>query len=179
MKWYERLNEYFPEHEMKDPRQLSDLIENQDLYHKEETEDYIVLYAEFPTFLFIDYLLVNPQARGKGTGSKVIDRFKEKGKTIILEVEPADLEEKDSQKRILFYRKNGFLQADHIQYRREDENGEIRELNIFYWSPEDLPQKEIMDKMAKACEEIHNFRSGKYYGRKVADPEEVLRLKKQ
>jgi hypothetical protein len=55
MEWYERLNEYFPEHEMKDPRQMHALIEDKEVYHKEETDDYIMLYAEFPAFIFIDW----------------------------------------------------------------------------------------------------------------------------
>ena len=41
MNWYNRLNEYFPEEEMKAYGQLRDLIHDQDMYHKEETEDYL------------------------------------------------------------------------------------------------------------------------------------------
>lgn len=178
MEWYERLNEYFPEHEMKDPGQLQELIEDKDVYHKEETEDYVVMYAEFPSFIFIDYLLVDPRTRGKGVGTQVINRFKQKGKPIILEVEPVDQEDKDTQKRVKFYERNGFVRADRIHYRREDDSGETYETNIYYWSPEELPQKDILEKMAKACREIHNFRSSKYYGRLVADPDKVLKLKK-
>jgi hypothetical protein len=48
MEWFERLNEYFPEHEMKDPRHIQ---ADKDVYHKEETDEYIMLYAEFPTFI--------------------------------------------------------------------------------------------------------------------------------
>ncbi|MCC0567332.1 GNAT family N-acetyltransferase [Brevibacillus borstelensis] len=178
MEWYERLSEYFPEQEMKDPRQLQALIENKDVYHKEETEDYLLLYAEFPTFLFIDYLLINPETRGKGIGTKLLNRLKEKGKTIILEVEPIDREDEDTWKRVNFYRKNGFVKADRIQYRREDDSGETYEMKIYYWSPDqDEPQEVILEKMAKACQEIHNFRAKRYYGRDVADPDEVLDLK--
>lgn len=178
MEWYERLNEYFPEHEMKDPRQMQALIEEKDVYHKEETDDYIMLYAEFPTFIFIDYLLINPETRGKGIGTKVLNKLKQKGKAILLEVEPIDREDEDTLKRVNFYRKNGFVKADRIVYQREDESGEPYEMKIYYWSPEeDLPQEVILEKMAKACQEIHNFRSKRYYGRVVADPDEVLRLK--
>ncbi|WP_175577999.1 hypothetical protein [Brevibacillus massiliensis] len=50
-------------------------------------------------------------------------------------------------------------------------------MSIYYWSPEeDLPQEAVLKKMAKACEEIHNFRSKRYYGRIDADPDEVLEL---
>lgn len=178
MEWYERLNEYFPEHEMKDPRQLQALIKDKEVYHKEETKEYLLLYAEFPTFIFIDYLLINPQIRGKGIGTKVLNLLKQKGKDIILEVEPIDQNDEDTVRRSNFYRKNGFVKADRIQYQREDHSGEPYEMKIYFWSAtENLPQEVVLEKMAKACEEIHNFRSEKYYGRLVADPDDVLRLK--
>ncbi|MFM1655765.1 GNAT family N-acetyltransferase [Brevibacillus sp. B_LB10_24] len=177
MEWFERLNEYFPEHEMKDPRQIQALLDDKDVYHKEETDEYIMLYAEFPTFIFIDYLLINPETRGQGIGTKVLNRMKQKGKAILLEVEPIDREDEDTVKRVNFYRKNGFKKADRIQYRREGDSGETYEMKIYYWSPDaDLPQESVLEKMAKACEEIHNFRSKRYYGRVVADPDEVLEL---
>lgn len=178
MDWYERLQDYFPEHEMKDLGQFQALIEDKDVYHKEETEDYLLLYAEFPTFLFIDYLLIHPDTRGKGIGTKVMEKLKKKGKTILLEVEPVDQEDEDTVRRVRFYMKNGFKKADRILYRREDENGDPYEMIVYYWSPEtDVPQEEILDKMAKACEEIHNFRAKRYYGREVANPDEVLHWK--
>lgn len=179
MDWYERLNEYFPEQEMKDAGQLQALIEDKDVYHKEETEDYLLLYAEFPTFIFIDYLLVKPETRGKGTGTKVLNRLKERGKAIILEVEPVDHDDVDTVKRANFYKKNGFKKADRILYQREDETGNTYEMKIWYWTPEvDLSQEQVLQKMAKACEEIHNFRAKRFYGRVPADPDEVLQLKK-
>lgn len=177
MDWYNRLNGYFPEHEMKDKGQMSDLIQEKDVYHKKETENFIVLYAEFEDFIFIDYLLVNPKTRGKGIGGKVLDWFKEKDKPIILEVEPVDQTDEDTEKRLLFYYKNGFKKADQIKYERENEEGESYRMNILYWSPERINQTDIMEFMAKACQEIHNFRAKKYYGRLVADPDEVLNWK--
>jgi GNAT superfamily N-acetyltransferase len=111
MEWYEKLNEYFPEHEMKNPQQLQELIEKTDIYHKDETDDYILLYAEFPAFVFIDYLLVTSNVRGKGIGTKVLDSLKEKGKLILLEAEPQAPGNPDSQRRLAFYSRNGFLTA--------------------------------------------------------------------
>ncbi|MED1792742.1 GNAT family N-acetyltransferase [Brevibacillus nitrificans] len=177
MQWYERLNEYFPEHEMKDPGQFRALIEDKDVYHKEETEDYLLLYAEFEDFLFIDYLLIHPNTRGKGIGTKVLNKLKEKGKTILLEVEPVDEQDEDTVRRARFYDKNGFVEADRIKYEREDQNGEPYEMIVYYWSPDGVPQKEILENMAKACREIHNFRSHRFYGREVANPDEVLTWK--
>ncbi|MCI3922692.1 GNAT family N-acetyltransferase [Paenibacillus sp. TRM 82003] len=177
MDWYDKLTDYFPEHEMKNPQQLQDLIEEKDVYHLAETEDYIVLYAEFPQFVFIDYLLVTSTERGKGVGGRVLDRLKAKGKMILLEAEPKDPENEDTRRRLAFYYKNGFRKADQIEYIREDERGNEFKMHILYWAPTDRPQETVMAKMEKACEEIHNFRSKKYYGRLLADPEKVLNWK--
>ncbi|WP_025025701.1 GNAT family N-acetyltransferase [Caldalkalibacillus mannanilyticus] len=177
MDWYERLHEYFPEHEMKDPSQLKALLDDKDIYHKEETEDYLVLYAEFPRFIFIDYFLVADRARGKGIGSKVLNQFKQKKKMILLEAEPIDPEDADTEKRLAFYYKNGFHKATRIEYIREDEHGKPYSMNVLYWAPAPESEEVIMNKMVKACQEIHNFRSKKYYGRLLADPDKVLHLK--
>ncbi|XEC95133.1 GNAT family N-acetyltransferase [Paenibacillus tarimensis] len=177
MQWYEKLNDYFPEHEMKNRGQLKALLETYPYYHKEETSEYIVLYAEFPTFIFIDYLLVTSRERGKGIGSKVLDRFKQKEKMILLEAEPVDASDEDTGKRMKFYLKNGFKKADRIRYTREDAQGETFEMNILYWPPFEEDQTVIMEKMRKACSEIHNFHSQRYYGRTLADPDESLEWK--
>lgn len=177
MEWYEKLNDYFPEHEMKDQNQLQDLIEEKDAYHLDETDNYVILYAEFPTFIFIDYLLVTSQSRGQGIGTKVLDRMKRKGKIILLEAEPKDQENEDTRKRLAFYYKNGFQKADQIRYVREDDQGLPYPMHILYWSPTAMSQEIIMSKMEKACEEIHNFRAKKYYGRLLADPDKVLSWK--
>jgi GNAT superfamily N-acetyltransferase len=174
MNWYDKLNDYFPKQEMKTEEHLKDLIEDQDVYHKEETKDYIVLYAEFPEFIFIDYILVTSSCRGKGTGSSILNRFKAKEKMILLEVEPPDIEDVDTEKRLAFYMKNGFREANHIEYKREDVDGESFYMDILYWPAKVIDQKIIMKRMAQACRMIHNYRSHFYYGREIANPEEVL-----
>jgi GNAT superfamily N-acetyltransferase len=177
MDWYEKLNDYFPDHEMKDPNQLKDLIEEKDVYRIDETDDYIILFAEFSTFIFIDYLLVISRSRGKGIGTKVLDRLKEKGKMILLEAEPKDPDNENTRRRLAFYYKNGFKKADQIRYVREDDEGCSYPMHILYWSPTEMPQDIIMANMEKSCEEIHNFRAKKYYGRLLADPDKVLSWK--
>ncbi|MCU6710564.1 GNAT family N-acetyltransferase [Paenibacillus sp. J5C_2022] len=177
MDWFEKLNDYFPDHELKDPDQLQSLLQSSPYYHKEETEEYLILYAEFSTFIFIDYLLVTGKKRGAGIGSKLLERFKKKGKMIILEAEPVDADDPATAKRMNFYKKNGFQKADRIRYTREDDSGEEFQMNILYWPAEDTDQEMIMDKMRKACREIHNFHAHRFYGRKLADPDEALEWK--
>lgn len=177
--WYGKLNEYFPEHEMKHKDQLEALIKHKDDYTKEETDDYVILYAEFPEFLFIDYLLVTSNQRGKGTGSKVLDSLKQKDKLIILEAEPIDEEDPDTRRRQRFYMKNGFTIADNIEYTRTDDEGKTFQLHVLYWAPERESQQHIYEKMRKACQEVHNFRSKRYYGKPLADPDETLEYKRK
>lgn len=176
--WYEKLNSYFPDHEMKDRRQLSALLENSEYYKKESTDEYVLLYAEFPDFIFMDYLWVNPESRGQGIGGKIISRMKEKEKLIILEAEPKDINESDTVKRLRFYDKHGFCHADRIEYVREDEEGSLYEMNILYWAPEGCHQKVVLPKMRKAFEEVHAFEAEKYYDHDIGDPEDVLEWKK-
>lgn len=177
--WYVKLNDYFPEHEMKHEDQLKDLIEDKDVYHKIETDQYVLLYAEFPEFIFIDYVLVLEEARGQGIGTHVLEQLKQKNKLILLEAEPADSSNIDTEKRIQFYTRNGFRLTQKIQYVREDDDGDPYEMKILYWSPQPENEKNIFAKMEKACKEIHNYRSQYYYGRTLADPEEVLNWDKQ
>ncbi|SDX23632.1 Acetyltransferase (GNAT) domain-containing protein [Marininema mesophilum] len=177
MDFYTRLKNYFPEEELKKYAHLRDLLNNQDTYYKAENEDYLLLYSEFDTFIFVDYLLVSGKTRGKGVGTQVLDKLKDTGKAIILEVEPPTSSVPDSEKRIRFYEKNGFQLADQIHYNLETEDGEALELDIYYWSPTPLTQEEVMEKMATACDEVHNFRSMLHYGKIRANPEEVLELK--
>jgi GNAT superfamily N-acetyltransferase len=172
--WYEKLAEYFPEHELKDKDHMRDLLDHHQAYRKWETDDFLVTYAEFPNFIFIDYFLVNPNTRGKGVGSKVLNAFKRRGKTIILEVEPPDTEGEDAERRIRFYEKNGFRKAEHIEYTRSDEDGTPYTMDVYYWAPNEVDEQTVLHKMATVCREIHNFRAFKHYGRLVADPEDVL-----
>lgn len=174
MHWYDRLADYFPEHEMKHKGQMEALLSHHEAYRKYETPDYLVTYAEFRDFIFIDYLLVYPSTRGKGIGSAALNLFKKRGKTIILEVELPDDDDHDTLRRIQFYEKNGFQKADHIEYTRADEDGTLYTMDVYYWSPESVSEQAILKQIALVCREIHNFRTLKYYGRVVANPEQVL-----
>ncbi|MGO4106591.1 GNAT family N-acetyltransferase [Paenibacillus sp. YAF4_2] len=178
MQWYEKLHDYFPEHEMKDPHQLVDLLEEKDdVYHIKETDNYIILYAEFTNFIFIDYLLVTPHSRSRGIGTKVLSTLKQKGKMILLEAEPDDPDYEDTRKRLAFYKKNGFKKAERIRYAPEDLEGHEYPMHVMYWSPVELEEEIIMGRMEKACKEIHNFKSKQYYGKILVDPDTALKLK--
>lgn len=109
MDWYQKLSEYFPIEEMKSREHMERLLrEKGDIYHKDEGKYHVLMYAEFPTFVFIDYIWVSPKSRGKGIGNQLMEKLKTKNKPIILEVEPIDYDDSDTEKRLRFYKKEEF-----------------------------------------------------------------------
>ncbi len=115
MNWYEKLNQYFPVEEMKSKEHMELLLQDKgDIYHKDEGKYHVLMYVELSDFVFIDYLFVSKDARGQGLGHKLIEKLKAKGKPIILEVEPVDYEDTDTEKRLRFYTREGFEHASSI-----------------------------------------------------------------
>ncbi|WP_096199054.1 GNAT family N-acetyltransferase [Bacillus sp. FJAT-45350] len=176
MNWYEKLNQYFPIEEMKSKEHIELLLaEKSDIYFKDEGPNHVMMYIEMNDFVFIDYLFVSSAARGQGLGKKLIDQLKQKGKPIILEVEPVDYEDTDTEKRQKFYSREGFKHAESIGYRRRSlATNEINELEILYWSPTDESEESIFEKMKHTYETIHTYKDKELYGQSYSDVDEVL-----
>ncbi|QQE80371.1 GNAT family N-acetyltransferase [Alicyclobacillus sp. SO9] len=177
--YFKRLNDYFPEQELKHPEQLEDLVKHASVYKKLEDEQFLILYAEFPNFLFVDYLLVSSKIRGKGIGTKVMKRLQSQGKPIVLEVEPEDPAEPDSIKRRKFYSRHGFHEANGVIYRRKDPKGNPFDMDILLWTPDgktEADDESAYEMMTQVCEHVHNFHAKEYYGKMPADPNKVLSL---
>ena len=94
----------------------------------------------FPKFLFIEHLAVDPSCRGKGMGSKIMKDFiNNSKKPIVLEIEiPND---EISIKRKNFYEKLGFKLNNHEYYqlplRKEDKP---MKLNLMSY-PNEIPDE--------------------------------------
>ena len=175
--FYTRLRDYFPVSEMKDLRQMEWLIREEPVYDKLENSDYLVLYADFEEFLFIDYLLVNRDQRGTGIGARVVQRMKRSGKPILLEVEPESKTNLDTGRRIRFYNKHGFRKVPGVRYVRQDEGGKPLRMNVMYWSPtQKISDDRVLRMMKTVCHRVHNFRAKEIYGRLPAEPDKVLSL---
>src|SRR5699024_2522727 len=90
MNWYEKLNKYFPVEEMKSRKHMELLLQEKgDVYYKDESDKHVLMYAEFDTFIFIDYLWVSAETRGQGTGHQLIEKLKKKNKPIIWKLNPS------------------------------------------------------------------------------------------
>lgn len=178
MNWYEKLNQYFPIEEMKSKAHMEALLkEKGDIYHKDEGKNHVLMYAELDEFIFIDYLFVSKDARGEGLGSKLIDKLKKKNKPIILEVEPVNYEDTDTEKRLKFYQKQGFKHAQSIGYeRRSLATNEVNKLEILFWAPNEESEEAIYEAMKKTYNIIHTFRDKELYGESYQPVHEVLTL---
>lgn len=181
MNWYEKLNEYFPIEEMKSKKHMDLLLkEKGNVYIKDEGSKHVLMYAEFSSFIFIDYLWVSPNARGEGLGSQLIEKLKRKNKPIILEVEPIDYEDSDSEKRYRFYKRAGFSHAESIGYnRRSLATHEEVVLEILYWSPRNDEEQDIYEQMKKIYEDIHTYKDKEIYGEAYQLADEVLSFDKE
>ncbi|WP_163537072.1 GNAT family N-acetyltransferase [Gracilibacillus sp. YIM 98692] len=176
MNWYEKLNQYFPVEEMKSKEHMEVLLkEKGDVYYKDEGPYHVLMYAEFPSFIFIDYVYVSKEARGKGLGHELMEKLKEKNKPIILEVEPFDYQDTDSTKRLRFYQREGFRHAESIGYTRKSlATDEANTLEILYWSPEGKNEEQIYQQMKKMYEDIHTYKDEEIYGKPYQPVDEVL-----
>ncbi|UCZ51956.1 GNAT family N-acetyltransferase [Bacillus shivajii] len=176
MNWYEKLNQYFPIEEMKSQEHMELLLkEKKNIYKKDEGPNHVLMYVETNDFVFIDYLFVSGKARGQGIGRKLLNKMKKKGKPIILEVEPIDYEDTDTEKRQRFYHREGFKHAQSIGYRRRSlDTGKINEMEILYWSPTNESEKSIYEKMRHTYETIHTYKDEELYGESYDDPEKVF-----
>ena len=176
MDWFEKLNEYFPVHEMKSKEHMEMLLkERGDVYYKDESDDHVMMYAEFDEFIFIDYLYVAGHTRGKGIGHQLIEKLKQKNKPIILEVEPVDYSDTDTKKRLHFYKREGFTHAASIGYnRRSLATNEDAPLEILFWSPSNQDEEGIYNQMRHMYEHIHTYKDEEIYGKCYQKTDEVL-----
>ncbi|MGK7379958.1 GNAT family N-acetyltransferase [Planococcus sp. 1R117A] len=176
MNWYEKLNQYFPVEEMKSKEHMDTLLkEKGNVYHKDEGPYHVLMYAEFDNFSFVDYLFVSKESRGMGLGKKSLQMLKDKNKPIILEVEPVNYEDTDTEKRLRFYAREGFEHASSIGYcRRSLATGEENSMEILYWVPNGETEEEIFEAMKKMYKDIHTYKDVHFYGESYDSVSKVL-----
>ncbi|WP_110929095.1 GNAT family N-acetyltransferase [Bacillus massiliglaciei] len=166
MNWYEKLKQYFPIEEMKSKEHMELLLKDkEEFYKKDESKHHVLMYVEDPEFIFVDYLFVAETARGQGLGKQLIQKLQQKGKPILLEVEPVLEEDDDTRNRLRFYKREGFVHASNISYYRNSlATKEINKMEILYWSPKPVPEESIFRYMKKVYEQIHTYQDVQLYG---------------
>lgn len=182
MDWYQKLNEYFPAEEMKSKEHMDKLLsEMGDIYHKDEGPYHVMMYAEFDNFIFIDYIWVSSQSRGQGIGHSLIENMKKKNKPILLEVEPIDYDDSDTEKRLRFYNREGFIHAKSIGYNpRSLATNEPVDLEILYWSPnESETEEDIFKQVQTMYKDIHSYKTKEIYGKPRQKVDEVVTFDEQ
>ncbi|WP_379969216.1 GNAT family N-acetyltransferase [Ectobacillus sp. sgz5001026] len=177
--WFTRLTEFFPEKEMKSQKHFEILLqEKEGMYQLEESQDHVLVYYEQSDYIFIDYILVNGECRGKGIGSIVLNQLKSKGKAIILEVEPINPLDPGSEKRIRFYENNNFLKMNTIQYERiHTVTNEKNMMDVFCWAPVHKTEQWVYDRMKSIYNDVHAFKIRELYGCNPQPVSDVLWLK--
>ncbi|GGO07083.1 GNAT family N-acetyltransferase [Saccharibacillus kuerlensis] len=176
--WFDRLGEYFPIQEMKSlPHMKALLADKPEQYRVAEAKEYVTVYLEKDSFIFVDFMLVSPGQRSSGVGSRVIEDMKSKGKPIVLEVEPETPDDPDTGKRIRFYEKLGFRRVESIRYvRTHVVTGMLNIMDVYCWSPKPVTDEWVYERMKESYEQVHAYRSEEYYGKFPQPVDEVLSL---
>lgn len=179
MSWYNKLKDYFPQEEMKSKEHFEALLNDESKnYYIDEGKNHILLYAEREQFIFIDYLYVIGNVRGNGIGKKLLEELKLKGKPIFLEVEPVNESEEDSERRLKFYKREGFQHASSVHYKKTSPVTEEEvELEILYWSPDPaLMEHDVLAGMQDVYRELHTYKDEELYGVSLEPTEQVLKI---
>lgn len=101
----------FPTHEQRErPSQLDILA--QDAYHfdlliEHEAFTGILLYWETDAFVYVEHFCMLPACRGQGLGTQALALLAQRGKTVILEIDPPV--DAVAMRRKRFYERSGFV----------------------------------------------------------------------
>lgn len=87
----------------------------------------LLFYWEWDSYRYLEYLAVNPDLRGHGFGSQILQHLRDSNHTIILEIDP--LINELSVRRLQFYERAGFTLTPyrfmHLPYRLEAQPQEL------------------------------------------------------
>ena len=102
----------------------------------------VMLYWETADFVYLEHFTTRPELRGKGKGAEALNLLKEKGKTVILEIE--DPVDEITRRRYGFYLRNGFIMTSHYhiqaKYHLGDEDLMLKILSY----PEAISKEEYL-----------------------------------
>lgn len=100
----------FPSHEQRAQTSQREILSCEeyhfDLIYDEEVFVGMVLYWETEEFIYVEHFCIDPKHRNKKYGQKAMDLLGEKGKTVILEIDPPA--DDISIRRQGFYQRAGY-----------------------------------------------------------------------
>ncbi|UKB84509.1 GNAT family N-acetyltransferase [Chryseobacterium sp. MEBOG06] len=135
----------FPVDEQRDRKQFTALFSNpkvrfMSVVHESEAVGYLILW-ELSSFVFVEHFEVFEAFRSKKLGSHIMGYLLENYPQIILEIEPAELNE-DAARRYSFYLRNNFSLIDTTYVQPSYGEGK-RSLNLWLlanYSPENIEE---------------------------------------
>ncbi|HCN51946.1 MAG TPA: N-acetyltransferase [Chryseobacterium sp.] len=135
----------FPIDEQRNKGQFLDLFSNPKVYfmsvvHESETIGYLILW-ELSSFVFVEHFEVFEAFRSKKLGSHIMNHLLENYPRIILEIEPAELNE-DAKRRYSFYQRNRFelIDTTYIQPSYGDGKQSLNLWLLANYSPENVEE---------------------------------------
>ncbi len=135
----------FPIDEQRNKEQFLDLFSNpkvrfMSVVHESETIGYLILW-ELSSFVFVEHFEVFEAFRSKKLGSHIMNHLLENYPRIILEIEPAELNE-DAKRRYSFYQRNRFelIDTTYIQPSYGDGKQSLNLWLLANYSPENLEE---------------------------------------
>ncbi|WP_185290228.1 GNAT family N-acetyltransferase [Chryseobacterium lactis] len=135
----------FPIDEQRNKGQFLDLFSNPKVHfmsvvHESETIGYLILW-ELSSFVFVEHFEVFEAFRSKKLGSHIMNHLLENYPRIILEIEPAELNE-DAKRRYSFYQRNRFelIDTTYIQPSYGDGKQSLNLWLLANYSPENVEE---------------------------------------
>ena len=111
----------FPQEEMRNYEGQKALLERDDYFiktymHEDEVAGFCAYY-KFDNFIYIEHLACNPEVRGLGIGTKLVQQViaEDENLVVILEVEPPV--DELTKRRVRFYEKLGFKLNPHYHFQ--------------------------------------------------------------
>jgi len=127
----------FPEIERRTLEEQEEILTDKNFkmtcYVEDEVLISIVFYWKISSYTFLEHFAVNSQLRGQSFGSKILQKFINDKKNIVLEIEP--IVDEITQKRLKFYKKFGFVVNTHEHLQIPFREG-AKELKLLLMSQE-------------------------------------------
>ena len=106
----------FPVHEQREKDSQEEILKDKDyhfdLIYDEKVFVGLILYWETEDYIYVEHFCILPEARNQRYGARTLELLKEKGKAVILEIDPPIDEQ--SMRRKGFYERCEFVENSYV-----------------------------------------------------------------